>query len=884
MKVLVTGGAGFVGSALVRHLLAANYEVRILAHVKRNSFLLTGLDVEVVDGDIIHPSAVERAVQGCPVVFNLASIYTFYPFWDREASAIYKINVQGTRNMLEASLRNGVKKFVHTSSIVTISKNSNGKSSNELTEFDPQGASHYARSKYLAELEVLKFCEQGLPAVILNPGIVIGERDFKPTPSGDVIVKFLNRKYPVYFDTLWAIADADDVARAHMAAIERGRIGERYILCNKKHYSLKEIFQVLGKISGVKTPRFKIPYPLLLVFVYLDELFSYFTFRKKPLMATEGVRFCKMSIRYDNSKAVHELGYVSSPIEETLSKAVSWYRKNGYIEPGGYFRIKAGGSKVVSAFMKLIKMDTLTDKLTLGTFGFFLVVKFLELLRICGLGANKDGWRKVTECYLRTEHAKFGLTAFALDLWSDQEGGHPHTFVSAKAHVIERLTQFLERYPALHYELKWKKWSAERKVKRAVDIVEAEFDKNGKPESLKPHLDKNAEGDFSKVTAGLKSALIQSIIRNYNKTKDCGDENRPLVLKRKLDKWFRDHSRLFENGLKKEAAHFVERILSAVFIVFEKSTLASGHGFSRFEVPRFIKCKHPGFGVLNIVSRLSQNYDEADFWFQFSHIPIDGVPAQEILNALRKGWGQKEGFKFPRPNDQKESYSDLCSTKNHENGIYHAYQFLDFQPFLKLRSELNKRYGRSARQIVTSAALLLWKMAQYEEFEDTKFAVPVDLRATKHRDRTLGFIFIRPSTYFGKNKPDRGFFNFQHEFNRRLFATRKRYSAAYQLLESYALASPVMFFATSKLMLTPLKEFVGSVGLTIIKKADFFVTPFSDVHTDGFIALSNFMLPTENGQKVCVVSMKGPKEKVEKYKAVLNDIMNRAIKYDELYF
>ena len=192
MKVLVTGGTGFIGSAVVRHLVAGGYTVRVLARHKRNRGLLEGLKVEIVDGDVIHPKAVEKAVRGCSVIFNLASVYTFYPFWEKQARALYRINVGGVTHLLNAALRNKVRKFIHTSTIATIGKRPDGKPSDENAGFDFKRASHYARSKYLAEQEVLKFCRKGLPVVILNPAIVIGERDYKPTPSGEAIVKFLN--------------------------------------------------------------------------------------------------------------------------------------------------------------------------------------------------------------------------------------------------------------------------------------------------------------------------------------------------------------------------------------------------------------------------------------------------------------------------------------------------------------------------------------------------------------------------------------------------------------------------------------------------------------------------------------------------------------------
>ncbi len=886
MKVLVTGGTGFIGSTLIRHLIAAKYEVRVLVRQRKDSFLLENLNVEVVDGNVTYIQAVEKAVQGCSVVFNLASLYAFYPFWMRNPKAIYKINVAGTANMLAASLKYGVKKFIHTSTIAIIGAKPDGSPSDETAEFEPRGASHYARSKYLAEQEVLKFCQRGLPAVILNPAIVIGERDHKPTPSGDVIVKFLNKKYPGYFDALWSVADADDVARAHIAAVERGRTGERYILSNTQHYTLKEIFQLLEKSTGVKAPRFKIPHWFLLGFTYLDEVVSYFLFRKKPLMPTEGINFCKMSITYDNSKAIRELGYTPTPFEETLAKAVAWYRKNAYVEPHGILRVKAHGLRFVRGIMQSLGMEKFTDKLNPGTLGFFAMVKILGALRKAGIARNEDGWRKVTQSYLRTEQSRFALAVFGLDLWSDVKGELERTLASAKRHCLQRLVQFMKSQPMFHYELEWSTFDAKSRFKECVDMVEADFDKSGDLVRLEPHLDSETDAEkLGAMPVEVKDLLLRGIIQVYNETQDQNEKKRPIVLKKKWEQWLSKQSGTIPEPWRHRAADFGTRILGATFIRFESLPAGrSADGAGRFQVPLFTQCKHPGLGMLNIVCRFFGDFHEADLWFQFSHIPVDGVPAQEILNKLKAEWGTRAGLLFPASGYHEGIASEACSSDLGPGGVFHAYQFLDFRPFLRVRNELNKRYGRRAKQVISSAALLIWKLAQYKEFEDFKFAIPVDLRATAGRDRTLGFIFIRPGTYFDKQRPDRGFFVFQQEFNRQLFATRKRRSESYELLESYAAAPSALYAATSKFLMGPLKEFGGTLGITIIKKADFFVAPSSDAHKDGFIAFSNFSLPSEGGGKVGVVSMKGPREKIQKHMNVLRDVMQRAMQYDELYF
>ncbi|MFC1599369.1 SDR family oxidoreductase [Candidatus Omnitrophota bacterium] len=333
MKVIVTGAAGFLGKTVLKHLLDAGHSVKALVRSKAQVDAIKEMDVQVVKGDILRPASLERAIEGCEVVMHLASIYTFYPWWDSKASALYKINVEGTRRLLEMSLKNGIKKFIFASSVASIGKRRDGKPSNEETIFNGwHRPSHYARSKLLAEYEVLKFCAQGLPAVILNPAIIIGQGDAKPTPSGEIILNFLNRRYPFYIDCRLCVADVDDVARAFVSAIQKGRSGHRYILCNKKSYRLDEILKILESIAGIPRPGIKIPYRVLHLLACLEELFSFLVFKKKPLISSEGVRFCNESLAVQNKKAQNELDYGETSIEETFAKSVNWYKENGYVK------------------------------------------------------------------------------------------------------------------------------------------------------------------------------------------------------------------------------------------------------------------------------------------------------------------------------------------------------------------------------------------------------------------------------------------------------------------------------------------------------------------------------------------------------------------------
>jgi hypothetical protein len=292
----------------------------------------------------------------------------------------------------------------------------------------------------------------------------------------------------------------------------------------------------------------------------------------------------------------------------------------------------------------------------------------------------------------------------------------------------------------------------------------------------------------------------------------------------------------------------------------------------RFHAPSFIKFKHPGFGFLNILCRLAEDLSEADLWFQFSHIPDDGVPMQEALDDLKREWNTCGAFNFPSFGCRGREIAELCSTDKHRQAVYHTNDLVDFRPLLKLRRELNREYANRPCGSITFGALLIWKMAHYRAFDDVKFAVPVDLKATASRERTLGFVFIRPGMYFDGKKQDGGFLNFQKAFNRQLLNTRKRKSASYELLESYALSAPVIYNFTIRCLHRILCDFVGSVGITIIKEADFFIAPLSDVHTQGFIAISNFLISGEDGSKVCNISIKGPKDKVENYIKVIKEV------------
>lgn len=327
MTSLVTGATGFVGGAVARALVTAGNEVRVL--VRRDSDLrgLEGLKIEQVHGDLRDRDSLRKALTGCRHLYHVAA---HYALWARDPSVFYDSNVSGTRWLLEAARDVGVERIVYTSTIGAIGLPKGGGPGTEDTPVSlSQMAGHYKRSKYLAEQEVLKLAHTGLPVVIVNPSAPVGEGDIKPTPTGQMIVDFMKGRMWAYIETGMNLVDVDDVAIGHLRAMERGRIGERYILGNQ-NLSLRDIFDILSRLTGVKAPRIKLPWQAVLPLAYANRWLADYVTHRPPRIPLEGVRMAKYRMHYDCSKAIRELDLPQTRAETALEKAVRWFRKNGY--------------------------------------------------------------------------------------------------------------------------------------------------------------------------------------------------------------------------------------------------------------------------------------------------------------------------------------------------------------------------------------------------------------------------------------------------------------------------------------------------------------------------------------------------------------------------
>lgn len=319
MKAFVTGGTGFVGANLIRLLLQQGYEVRALVRKNSNLDNLKSLDVEIVTGDL-NSSDLSQQMSGCQVLFHVAAQYSL---WQADRELLYHTNVLGTRNILACAQQAGIERTVHTSSVAAIGVKQNGIANETYQSPVDKLVGDYKKSKYYAEQEAVKAVKQGQDIVIVNPSTPIGAFDLKPTPTGEIIVRFLQRKMPFYVDTGLNLIDVKDVAWGHILALEQGKTGDRYILGNQ-NLTFKQLLGKLAQITGLSAPKYSIPYWIPYSVAWLEENILA-KLGKQPTVALDGVRMSKQKMFYNASKAVKELSLPQSDIDQALREAVEWF-------------------------------------------------------------------------------------------------------------------------------------------------------------------------------------------------------------------------------------------------------------------------------------------------------------------------------------------------------------------------------------------------------------------------------------------------------------------------------------------------------------------------------------------------------------------------------
>jgi len=321
--ILVTGATGFIGWHVARKLLERGHSVRALA---RSESRVRELSVETVIGDLRDPNSLERAVAGCGTVFHIAADYRL---WAKHPDELFQSNVEGTRNLLTAARRTGVDRVVYTSTVGCIGVPDGGVGDEDRPVGLEDMAGAYKRSKFQAEQVALEFARSGFPVVIVNPTAPVGDHDFKPTPTGRIILDFLSGRMPAFIDTGLNIVDVEDTAEGHLLAAERGRAGERYILgCD--NLTLQQILERLASISGRKAPRVRIPYAVAYLAGVASTAWANLTGRE-PRAPLDAVRMARKKMFVSSEKAKRELGWHPQPVDGAFQRAVEWFRSNGYV-------------------------------------------------------------------------------------------------------------------------------------------------------------------------------------------------------------------------------------------------------------------------------------------------------------------------------------------------------------------------------------------------------------------------------------------------------------------------------------------------------------------------------------------------------------------------
>ncbi len=327
MLALVTGATGFVGSHVARALAAQGADLRLLVRSSSDLRNVQDLRAEHATGDLRDAASLKTAVSGCDVVFHVAADYRL---WVRDPDEMYRSNVGGTKAILEAARESKVRRVVYTSSVATMGFNSNGHLAGEDSPVSlAEMIGPYKRSKFMAEEIAIQAGKSGMDVVVVNPTTPVGERDIKPTPTGRIVVDFLKKKFPAYVDTGLNLVDVTECAQGHLAALEKGKSGQRYIL-GGENLTLKQILDKLGAITGLPSPTIRVPYVVALATGVVDQVVTGYIRNREPRATIDAVRMGRKKMFVSSNKAERDLGWKIVPVDGALRRAVEWFQSNGY--------------------------------------------------------------------------------------------------------------------------------------------------------------------------------------------------------------------------------------------------------------------------------------------------------------------------------------------------------------------------------------------------------------------------------------------------------------------------------------------------------------------------------------------------------------------------
>ncbi|MBE6406696.1 MAG: hypothetical protein E7040_11855 [Lentisphaerae bacterium] len=492
------------------------------------------------------------------------------------------------------------------------------------------------------------------------------------------------------------------------------------------------------------------------------------------------------------------------------------------------------------------------------------ILKLLQFFRNLGAKAESAGWRKVTGIFVRHEYSKFILASFRLNYTQEV----PVNKVRAKEVLIPKLQEFIREKPQLNWAVSVGNWSFKRKRLHVCDIMEAETDSSGNILRITPHFDKLAP-----VTYFLKpqiNFIIRHIIVVYNTMRYEPADSRIKKIEKALKVWIAANSG-YDIRVRVHLTRVVERIMSAVFLFCEVNPgRADGRTHSRYHIPDLRKVRHPGWGMLCIAAKFSDDLKEVDLWWQFSHVTADGAPMQEIMNQLKEQWGTAGEVVYP-PQHHTISVPDIvyCGDK-----IFRAKVFIDFSRLMNLRKQLNEKWSEKMKGSATVAGIFLWGISAHPFFRNKKFLVPVDM-GVRDGERELGLLVIRPGKFRRSSRTElEGFLAFHKEFTRKMNDIREGHGESEEFLQLCTMLHPFFYHVAKLLAPSSLQEILGTIGFSMIRDAEMFVSPFTDFQVNGFLTLGNIAIPTLNGKKAGSLCICGDKKRIRLHLEALRFFLN----------
>ncbi len=499
------------------------------------------------------------------------------------------------------------------------------------------------------------------------------------------------------------------------------------------------------------------------------------------------------------------------------------------------------------------RIRDMVDQWCPGVLVIMALVKTFQLLGKMGVHGKEDGWRKATRAFMYAEHTKFIIGTFSLDIWSDTRIPERCSPEDASGHIAERLYVFLSGEEAAHEKVCLNGKDQVRARKDQIDITIAEYSGEGDLVRIDPRIDP-CDDSFENIN---RKGVEKTIVRAFNSTRKQGDRKRPASLMKKL-----------RTTLGEGEMDYAERVVTSIFLQFE---VKHNDGPDRFDEPDFRTRLHPGLGLMNILCILRDGLKEADMWFHINHIPIDGVPALEILERQRKQWGVRTEIVYPRIGTGIRFPLHLISTGKRR--VYRAGSLLDFSRLRDIRNILNNRLGERIGGDIPPIALLGWCMEHHDAFRGRKLHIPVDLPRIKGRERTLGFVFVRPSRFFQKDDPEAAFVDFIRYFNDTTSRARERDHVNQCFMDAVALSPIFIFHLTRSLIPGALEEYLGSMGLSVVKTSYVGAGVMPDNSRGGYVVLNNYTVPDGDGGVAGYISVAGLKEQVERNSKALAEIL-----------